>query len=146
MNKLLIALAILVSTITGAEEAFSFNKYSDTNRKEIKYKNDVDDSCGYMAVGGLVPTLTFGGRAFVSNNTFIDGSGSFSTLFVMHQMDLTLRSLTKYRGNKYIGGGLEGALIFNKNISFSGLSVIVTHGWDYPKNFTDVSLGFPLYK
>lgn len=135
MNKYIIIVAVLVSSIAFAKTP-----------QPIQEEKLKDESCGYVAVGGIAPTFTVGGRINIVENNFIDISGGFATLGKVHQFDLTLRDLVKYSGNKYVGGGLEGVVAFNKYGSFSGLSAITTHGWDRPKDFTEVSLSFPLYK
>jgi len=131
MYKLFITVALLVSSLTYANDSFPI--------KEEK-------NCAYAAVGGLIPTFTMGGRSYVTDKTFIDCSGSFSTIILVNQFDLTLRGLTKYNDNRYVGVGIEGALAFDNYNALAGLSTIVTHGWDNEKTFTEVSLAFPMYK
>ena len=136
MYKLFITVALLVSSLAYAKETFP-----------IKEEKQEDKNCAYVAVGGLMPTITFGGRAYMNDEIFLDISSSISTIFIAHQLDLTLRCLNKYNNNNnYIGGGLEGVLAFNDNCAFTGLSAIATHGWDRHKDFTEISLSFPLYK
>ena len=135
MYKLLLTIAIFTSSLSFAKETL-----------HIQEEKKDDKSCAYVAVGGLMPTITFGGRTYLNDKTFLDISGSFSTIFIVNQIDLTLRGLNKYYNNKYIGGGLEGTLAFTDDSAFVGLSAIATHGWDRSKDFTEISLSFPLYK
>ena len=143
MKRILMLIAVLVSAIASAEDICISRPSSwEAPKGEGLERQDFS----YVAIGGLIPNLTYGHRITVKPNLHLDISGGFSTVIKRHSFDVTLKGLMKYNENRYIGGGVKSETVIFKHMKFKGIYSALTHGWETSKDFKEISVIFPISK
>ncbi|NGX36399.1 MAG: hypothetical protein K1000chlam1_01245 [Candidatus Anoxychlamydiales bacterium] len=142
-KKILLIISLLVSTLAFAENTTNPSQF----REEIPIKGRLErENFSYVAIGGIVPNLTFGYRTTAIPKHQLDISGGFSTIIVGHSFDVTLKGLIRYTDGLYVGGGVKGETTLTKYLKFKRVNSIFTHGWDTSKDFKEISVSFPFSK
>ncbi|NGX51914.1 MAG: hypothetical protein KR126chlam5_00203 [Candidatus Anoxychlamydiales bacterium] len=136
-------ITVLASAIAFAEDIYTFRSSSWEKPKGVAPERQ---NFSYVAIGGLIPNLTYGHRITVRPNLQIDVSGGFSTIIKHHSFDVTLKGLLRYKESWYIGGGVKGETVYSRYIKFKGIYSVLTHGWDTSKDFKEISVIFPFSK